>query len=230
MCPGLQAVVFDLDGTLIDTAADLHLVLTEVLAEESLEAPSLDVVRGLIGDGAKVLIERALVAVGVTPGANLVGRLFARFRARYAEEPCRASTLYPGCRELLVALESARLCLGLCTNKPQAATMGLLAALGVDRTFASVIGGDALPVRKPDPAHLAAVIAELDATAATTVMVGDSRNDVATAQGQSVPIILVSFGYTSVPARDLGAAAVIDHLLDLPGALEGLTRSGPLPS
>lgn len=230
MRPGLQAVVFDLDGTLADTAADLRLVLTEVLAEEGLEAPSLDVVRGMIGDGAKALIERALVAIGVAPEAGLVERLFARFRARYAEEPCRASTLYPGCRELLAALESAGLRLGLCTNKPQAATMGLLATLGVDDAFTSVIGGDVLPVRKPDPAHLAAVIAGLDATAATTAMVGDSRNDVATAQGLGVPVILVSFGYTSVPARDLGAAAVIDRLVDLPAALEGLTRSGPLPS
>jgi phosphoglycolate phosphatase len=177
-----------------------------------------------------VLIDRALIAIGAAPEYRLVERLFARFRARYAEEPCRASTLYPGCQDLLAALASAGLCLGLCTNKPQAATTGLLAALGVDGAFTSVIGGDALPVRKPDPAHLAAVIAGLDATPTTTVMVGDSRNDVATAKGLGVPVVLVSFGYTAVPARDLGAVAVVDRLVDLPAALEGLTRSGPLSS
>ena len=181
----------------------------------------------MIGDGARVLIERALAELGQPRDAGLVERLFARFRARYAEEPCRASSLYPGARELLGKLRAEGFRLGLCTNKPQAATLGLLRALGLDGCFGAVLGGDAVPARKPDPAHLAAVLAALGSTPGRSVMVGDSRNDLAAARGLGVPCVLVSFGYTPVPARDLGADAVIDRLADLPAVL---TAIGPLPS
>lgn len=226
MRDGLQALVFDLDGTLAETAGDLHLVLAEVLAGEGLTAPPLEAVRSMIGDGAKVLIERALTALGQVPDEALVARLFVRFRERYAQEPCRASALYPGAQQLLADLDARGLRLGLCTNKPQAATLGLLQALGIERCFRVVIGGDALPVRKPDPGHLDAVLRALDAVPARSVMVGDSRNDLLTARGLGVPCVLVSFGYTSVPAAALGADAVIDHLADLPAVL---TAGRPLP-
>ena len=233
MRDGLQALVFDLDGTLAETAGDLHLVLAEVLAGEGLTAPPLEAVRPMIGDGAKVLIERALTALGQVPDEALVARLFVRFRERYAQEPCRASALYPGAQQLLADLDARGLRLGLCTNKPQAATLGLLRALGIERCFRAVIGGDALPVRKPDPGHLDAVLRALDAVLraldavpARSVMVGDSRNDLLTARGLGVPCVLVSFGYTSVPAAALGADAVIDHLADLPAVL---TAGRPLP-
>ena len=216
------AVVFDLDGTLVETAGDLHLVLAEVLAERGLLAPGLAQVRAMIGDGARVLIERALAAIGADGDPALVAALFDRFRARYAQEPCRASSLYPGAIELLDQLAAAGRPLGLCTNKPQGATDGLLAALGIRDRFAAVLGGDALPVRKPDPGHLAAVLAAMAAPADRAVMVGDSRNDLVTARGLNVPCILVSFGYTDRPARELGADAVIDRLSDLPETLRRL--------
>jgi phosphoglycolate phosphatase len=219
---GITTLVFDLDGTLVETAADLHLVLEEVMAEEGLAAPPLAAVRGMIGDGAKVLIERALAAIGQPQDPALVERLFARFRARYAQEPCRASEPYPGARELLAELQERGMRMGLCTNKPQAATTGLLQALGMAGFFASAVGGDTLPVRKPDPGHLAAVLADLGVRPEAAVMVGDSRNDLLTARGLGVPCILVSFGYTTVPARELEPDAVIDHLADLPRALAGL--------
>lgn len=226
----LAAVVFDLDGTLVDTAADLHLVLQEVLASEGLETPALPAVRSMVGDGAKVLVERALAATGRDAEPALVDWLHSRFRARYAEEPCRASALYPGAVAVLQRLAMSGLRLGLCTNKPQQATLGLLAALGIGRYFAAVVGGDLLPARKPDPAHLAAVLAALDVPPAAALMVGDSRNDVLTARGLDMACVLVSFGYSTVAARELGADAVIDRLTDLPDVLAGLTGSRPVPS
>lgn len=211
------AVVFDLDGTLVDTAADIHAVLAEVLVEAGQPAPDAEAVRAMIGDGARVLIERAVAAVGADADIDALHR---RFTQRYAEVPCRHSVPYPGAVELLRGLSERGVRLGLCTNKPQAATMGLLAALGLDRAFDAVIGGDRLPgVRKPDARHLAAVLGELDVASGAAVMVGDSRNDLLTARALGVPCVLVSFGYTAVPARELGADAVVDRLDEVPEAL-----------
>ncbi len=227
MSDGIHALIFDLDGTLVETTGDLHLVLAEILAEAGLEAPSLPAVRGMIGDGARVLIERALVAIDRPAGPAAVDELFARFRERYAEVPCRRSEPYPGARDLLARQQAAGFRLGLCTNKPQGATDGLLRALDIDGYFDAVIGGDVLPgIRKPDPAHLAAVLDRLAVKPAAAVMVGDSRNDLLTARGLGIPCILVSFGYTDTPASELGADAVVDHLGEVPAALERLTTSG----
>lgn len=226
MSDGTHALIFDLDGTLVETAGDLHLVLAEILTESGLAAPSLPAVRGMIGDGARVLIERALAAIGRPSDPAAVEPLFSRFRERYAEVPCRRSEPYPGARELLAHLRAAGFRLGLCTNKPQGATDGLLRALDFDGYFDAVIGGDALPgIRKPDPAHLAAVLARLAVEPAAAVMIGDSRNDLLTARGLGVACILVSFGYTDTPASELGVDLVIDRLDEVPAALEQLRPS-----
>ncbi|MFZ1427211.1 MAG: phosphoglycolate phosphatase [Geminicoccaceae bacterium] len=227
MSDGINALIFDLDGTLVETAGDLHLVLAEILAEAGLEAPSLPAVRSMIGDGARVLIERALVALDQPAEPEAVDLLFSRFRERYAEVPCRRSEPYPGARDLLVRQRAAGFRLGLCTNKPQGATDGLLRALDIDGYFDAVIGGDALPgIRKPDPAHLAAVLDRLVVEPAAAIMIGDSRNDLLTARGLGIPCILVSFGYTDTPASELGADMVIDHLDEVPAALEQLRHNG----
>lgn len=225
MHDAVNAVVFDLDGTLVETAGDLHLVLVEILAERGLDAPPLDQVRGMIGDGARVLIQRALETIGAPHDAALIEALFDRFRARYAKEPCRASSLYPGAKELLGQLADKGIRLGMCTNKPQAATDGLLRTLGIADRFAAVIGGDAIQARKPNPQHLAAVIEAMGGSPDRSVMVGDSRNDLLTARGLDVRCILVSFGYTDTPARELGADAVVDDLHDVPAAIDSLMPS-----
>lgn len=217
-----QAVVFDLDGTLVETAADLHLVLAEILAEAGLQAPSPAAVRAMIGDGARMLVRRALAAIGHPFTPPELDRLYDRFRERYAEEPCRASRAYPGAVELLQALRAGGVRLGLCTNKPQAATLGLMAALDLLEPFSAVVGGDITAMRKPDPGHLAATLDVLGVPPRDAVMVGDSRNDLLTARGLGVPCVLVSFGYSNVDPRELGADAVIDRLGDLPAALSTL--------
>ena len=226
MPDGIRALVFDLDGTLVETAADLHLVLAEVLAETGYEAPSLPAVRAMIGDGARVLIERALAALGAPAEPSVVDRLFDRFRDRYAEVPCRLSEPYPFAAELLAQQRVAGYRLGLCTNKPQGATDGLLRALGFDGLFDAVIGGDVLPgIRKPHPGHLAAVLERLGVPPQAAVMIGDSGNDLRTARALEIPCILVSFGYTDVPARELGADIVVDRLDAVPAALAKLRAS-----
>ena len=214
-------MVFDLDGTLIDTAADIHAVLAEVLLEAGHEAPDLAAVRAMIGDGARVLIERAVAHVGARAEAD---DLLRRFTQRYAEVPCRHSRPYTGAGALLAELRARGVRLGLCTNKPQSPTLALLAVLGLADAFDAVVGGDVLPgVRKPDPAHLTAVLSALGVTPTRAVMVGDSRNDLLAARGAGMPCVLVSFGYTAIPAHELGAEAVVADLADLPEHVFRLT-------
>ena len=215
-----RAVVFDLDGTLVETAADIHAVLAEVLAEAGLTGPTLPAVRGMIGDGARALVERALAALGHGADPDV---LYHRFTERYAEVPCRHSTPFAGAADLLAALRRNGWRVGLCTNKPHAPTLGLLRALALETAIDAVVGGDCLPgIRKPDPGHLAAVLAQLEAPPSAAIMVGDSRNDLLTARALAMPCILVSFGYTPVPARELGADAVVDSLREVPAAMARL--------
>ena len=142
----------------------------------------------MIGDGARVLIERALAALGAPADPPAVDRLFDRFRDRYAEVPCRLSEPYPFAAELLAQQRAAGYRLGLCTNKPQGATDGLLRALGFDGLFDAVIGGDVLPgIRKPHPGHLAAVLERLGVPPQAAVMIGDSGNDLRTARALEIP-------------------------------------------
>lgn len=222
----LQAVVFDLDGTLVETAPDLHLVLSEVMAEEGLPAPPLDALRTMIGDGARALVTRGFAAAGAPLAEADLDRLYARFLALYVARPCRASTLYPGALDVLAALRARGLGLGVCTNKPQRPSELLLDALGIAGMIDCVVGGDVLPVRKPHPDHLRAVVEALGAAPAASVMVGDSRNDLAAARALGVPCVLMSFGYTAVPARELGAEGVVDSFAALPAALEALRPPG----
>ncbi len=218
------AVVFDLDGTLIDSAPDLHALVNEMLAELGRPGLTLAELRPMIGDGARALLERGLRASGGVPPRLDLDALFAEFLRRYTKMPVRSGQVYAGVTLMLAELATAGVRLGICTNKPQAPTDRLLAGLGLDRFFAAVIGGDALPVRKPDAGHLRAVLARLGVDGGRAAMVGDSRTDLLTARAAGVPCVLVSFGYTPVPARELGPDRVIDDMAELGAALASLGR------
>ncbi len=221
----VRAIVFDLDGTLVETAPDLHAVLAELLESEGLRAPPLAVVRGMIGDGARALIRRAHAWQDRAIDETELERLYRRFLDRYTAEPARWSRPYAGVPEVLRSLRDRGHRLGVCTNKPQLPSERLLAAVGLAPLLDTIVGGDILPVRKPDPAHLAATLEALGARPETAVMVGDSANDLAVARGLGVPCVLVSFGYSTPPARELGANRLIDRFDELEAVLDELAGS-----
>ena len=227
MRPPFQAVVFDLDGTLIDTAPDLHAHLNAMLGELGRPLLDLEEIRPMIGDGARMLLKRGLEASGGLPDGKDLEMLFAEFLERYTAEPARLGSVYEGVIEALEKLAGKGVRLGMCTNKPQAPTDRLLDAMGLKRFFPVVLGGDVLPVRKPDAGHIRAVLDRLGANGRSAVMVGDSGNDVQAARAAAIPCVLVSFGYTQIPARELGADLVIDKMSELAAALAALAASRP---
>lgn len=218
----LRAAVFDLDGTLVETAPDLHRVLAMLCAEEGIAAPSIESLRAMVGDGARVLLSRAFAAAGVELPEERHEALYARFLELYVATPAVDSWVYQGVVEALEELRTQGWRLGVCTNKPQLPSDLLLQQLGLAPFFGSILGGDALPVRKPDPAHLGGVVAALGSVPGRTIMVGDSRNDLLAARGLGCRCILVSFGYTTVPAAELGADRVIDSFAELTAAIASL--------
>lgn len=220
-----DAVVFDLDGTLVDTAPDLRAHVNDVLRELGRPGLDLDSVRTMVGDGARTLLRRGLEASGGIPEAVDLDALYRRFLQGYTADPVRDSAVHDGVVAVLDGLLAAGVRLGVCTNKPQAPTDRLLSALGLERFFRAIVGGDILPVRKPDPGHLAAVLERLGALPSRAAMVGDSAHDVGAARALGLPCILVSFGYTAVPAHALGGDRLIDHFAELPAALQSLAAT-----
>jgi phosphoglycolate phosphatase len=229
---GMRAVVFDLDGTLVDSAPDLVVAMNKLLGEEGRRAIDLDQMKTLIGEGSRRAVEKALALTGGVPAGDLrvgisddrlLDGLTGRYLAHYAGHTAERSRLYPGTIETLAALKAGGWSLGVCTNKPQAASLEMLAAFGLDGFMRAVVGGDAIAgIRKPDPRHLLAVLDRLGVAPADAVMVGDSQHDVKAARGLGVPVLAVTFGYSAIPAEALGADAVIAGFQELPGALERL--------
>lgn len=214
----IRAVVFDLDGTLVDSAPDLRVAVNRMLAEHGRRALDLDEVIGMIGDGATKLVERALAAGG-GPAGDLAAHT-RRFLDLYEGNAADATRPYDGVPETLAALRGAGVVLGVCTNKPEKATLEVLRDLDLARWFTAVVGGDSLDgVRKPDPRALLAAVARLGTSPDHAVMVGDNANDVGAARAAGIPVIVRAGGYSRTPAAELGADAVIDAFADLPAAL-----------
>jgi phosphoglycolate phosphatase len=215
-----NALIFDLDGTLVDSLPDLAAALAATLREIGAPALSSAAVRGMIGDGTPALVARALAARGLP--ASLLDERLARFMALYEAAPVARSRPYPGVTETLAALRGDGRRLAVCTNKPQQAALAVLRGLALDGFFAAVVGGDVLAVKKPDPAHLRAAIAALGAAQGEAVMIGDNEHDVAMAKAAGVPVILVRYGYHRVPLETLAADLQIDAFSELPDALARL--------
>lgn len=217
-------VVFDLDGTLVDSAPDILTAMNRLLAGEQRRPLGLDEMKTMIGEGSRRAVEKALAATGKVPEREALDGLTARYVALYSARVAVETRPFPGTETALAGLAAAGCALGICTNKPRLATLELLAALGLARYFGAVTGGDDIPgVRKPDPKHLLHVLDQLGRSAAEAVMVGDSEHDIAAAKGLGVPAIAVGWGYSRVPAAALGADAVIGRFEDLPAALARLS-------
>ncbi|TFI59216.1 phosphoglycolate phosphatase [Sphingomonas parva] len=212
-------VVFDLDGTLADTAPDLAGALAHMLSRLGRPELTLDAVRTMIGNGVRALVRRALRATG---GADeiLEEEGHALFLAHYGAHLCIGTKPYPGTEQALDALAESGAALAVCTNKPEAFARALIAQLGWESRFAAIVGGDSLAARKPDPAPLHEAIAR--AGGGRAVLVGDSVTDAATARAAGVPFVVVRFGYSDRPVEDLGADAVVDSFAGLTDALADL--------
>lgn len=225
--PPFRAVVFDLDGTLVDTLPDILPALNRLLTEEGRRAVKYEEGRRMMGHGSRKMIERAWAATGPRADENAIDRYCDRFLEYYLAAPAEFSAPYPGALDALQSLSTDGAVLGVCTNKPHEVTLKLLEALSLLPCFAAVLGGDALPVRKPDAGHLLAVLERMGAARDSAAMVGDSEIDVATARNAGVPVVVVDFGYSVLAPAELGADATISHLDELGAVLAaGLTPQG----
>jgi len=213
--PKLQAVVFDLDGTLADTAADIREALARALASEGLPPVDLASVRLMIGGGPRLLVERALDRLGVADNGDRVAQLTDLFHSEYIAQRNRMSRLFTGVVEGLQRMKSAGLKLGICSNKPDDLCRLLVDSFDLHDKVDVVLGSGAGLPRKPDPAPLLHVIERLGATPETTLYVGDSETDVKVARAADVRVALVSYGYTLRPASQLGADGVVDSIIEL---------------
>jgi len=214
------ALIFDLDGTLVDSLPDLAAALATTWREIGAPALPREQVRTMIGDGTSALVARALAASRLPP--TMLDEALARFLALYEAAPVTFSRPYPGVKQTLAALRADGRGLAVCTNKPQRLTMAVLRGVDLDGFFAAVVGGDALAVKKPDPAHLLAASRALGASADDSVMIGDNEHDVAAAKAAGIPVILVRYGYHRVPLDGLAADIRIDAFSELPDAIARL--------
>ncbi len=219
-------IVFDLDGTLVESAPDLVSTLNVLLAREGLAPLPLARARDMIGQGAKALLAKGFAAEGQILREPRLSTLFEAFIAHYRDHIADASHAFPGVEAALTSLAEAGAKLAVCTNKRTDLSVALLSALGLADRFAAIVGPDSAGAAKPEPRHLLAAIEQAGGRPDRAIMVGDSVSDAGAARGAGVPLILVSFGYTPVPAADLGADVLIDHFDEL---VEACRRLAPPP-
>jgi phosphoglycolate phosphatase len=219
-----ETIVFDLDGTLVDTAPDLTAALNAVMHSLGRPQVPLEDVRHMVGRGARYLIERAMERTGAAASDNEIRDLVQRFIAHYDANIAVASRPFEHAETVVTGLRDRGHKLGICTNKPEALSFKLMNELQLRALFPVILGADSRPYKKPDPRHLFDTIEGLGGSPESAVLIGDSETDVKTARAANVPVIVVSFGYTEIPPHDLGADAVIDHFDALEQALKGLAR------
>ena len=219
-----QALIFDLDGTLIDSAPDVRASINRVLAGLGRRELTLEETKDMIGWGGRVLAEKALAKTGEPGTPKDIDRTLEAFLATYADHPAENTTVFPGAIEALEGLKAAGVKMGICTNKPTATTLPVLEAMGLTPYFDVVSCGDDVPHKKPDGRHVLLCAEQLGATAGTAIMVGDSENDINAAIDAGVRSVCVTFGYAHVPLNEIGADALIDHFDDLAQALDDISK------
>jgi phosphoglycolate phosphatase len=213
-------LVFDLDGTLLDTAPDLLAALNAVLAEDGLPPMTRALLSRRFGHGARALIVEAYRLSGrSTPDGTALERMIDGFLGHYSQRIAMETQPFPGAREAMDRLEPFGVRFAVCTNKRVGMAVPLLDALGFSGRFDAILGGDSLPVRKPDPGHLLGTIAAAGGRPEAAVLVGDSDADVHAARAAGVPVVGVTFGYSPDPMDVLGPDAAIDSFDELDVAL-----------
>ncbi|HTK79305.1 MAG TPA: phosphoglycolate phosphatase [Rhizomicrobium sp.] len=218
----MPVLLFDLDGTLVDTAPDIRRALNAVLASQGRESIGSQSLREMVGFGARSLIQQAMAATGEPVTAEHLPGLVDRFIAEYHAHVADKSRPYPLVGETLRALLAEDARMAVLTNKPHELAVALLDALDLTKYFSVVHGAGRLSYSKPDPRVVQHVLEALGNANARATMIGDSATDVATARAANITVILVSYGYTPEPAHTLGADIVVDSFADIPPAIRGL--------
>ena len=222
-----RAVVFDLDGTLVDTAPDLVGALNDLLEVLKLPPVTVEQGRAASGRGGRSLIQLGHEAAGVPLSEERIMELYPRYLEHYAHRYAEDSAPYPGVVELLDHLAAEGWRLGICTNKPERFAEGLMRSLGLRERFGALVGADTLPVRKPDPRPLFETLERLGVAADRAVMLGDTETDLKTARAAGLPVALASFGYAPDPVTIYAPDAVYHHYDETPaliGRLWALNR------
>ena len=215
-------IVYDLDGTLADTAEDLVATLNYLLGREGLAPLKVETAGSLLGAGARALIARGFAASGETLDPQTLEALFADYLAHYSEHIDVHTRLYPGVNKALATFARAGWRQAVCTNKLESPAKLLIAKLGIAERFAFICGQDTFGVGKPDAKPLLGTIAASAGVRKHAIMVGDSDTDIKTARAAGVPIIAVDFGYADVPVKELGPDRVISHFDQLLEACDAL--------
>jgi phosphoglycolate phosphatase len=218
----MLTIVFDLDGTLIDTAPDLIDTLNLILAREGLPSVPFEAARNMIGGGAKGMIERALAAEGRSGSAIAMERLYSAFIAHYAAHIADRSRPFPQLEATLDRLAVAGNRLAVCTNKLEWLSKRLLTALQLAERFAAICGQDTFGMQKPDPEVLRLTVLAAGGEPAQAIMVGDSKTDIHTARNANVPVVAVDFGYSDVPIASFQPDRIISSFTELPAAISEL--------
>ncbi|USG63231.1 phosphoglycolate phosphatase [Sneathiella marina] len=218
-------VLFDLDGTLVDSAPDLHGALNHSLTRAGRDLIDIAQVRHMVGQGARVLLERGLTATGGMPSAEIFEELVEEFFDYYEDHLIDHSVPYEGVVTSLELFKKAGVTMGVCTNKPMRFAVPLLQQMGLSKFFTATTGGDSFEVRKPDAGHINGTLEEMNFTKGTALMVGDSDSDISAARNAGIPSIAVTFGYTEIPVSDLNPTHIIDHFDELYPLVTKITRS-----
>ena len=219
----VPTIVFDLDGTLIDTAPDLVDTLNVVFAREGWRPVPYETARNLIGGGARGMIARGIAADGISVAPEKVEQLFTDFIAHYTEHIADRSRPFPGLSDALDTLASAGCRFAVCTNKLERLSLLLLKRLKLADRFAVICGQDTFGMQKPDPEVLRRTVAAAGGSLTHAIMIGDSLTDIRTARAAGIPVIAVDFGYSEHPVSELGPDRIISHFAQLRSAIAAIS-------
>ena len=217
-----RTIVFDLDGTLIDTAPDLVDTLNVVFAREGLPPVPYETARNLIGGGARTMIARGIEAEGIVATPARIEQLFADFIAHYSDHLADRSRAFPGLTEALDSLAADGCRFAVCTNKLERLSVMLLERLNLAERFAAICGQDTFGIQKPDPEVLRRTVAAAGGTLEHAIMIGDSATDIRTARAAGIPVIAVDFGYSVRPVSEFGPDLIISHFSQLRSAIAAI--------
>ena len=219
-----KSIIFDLDGTLIDSVPAIRKTLNNIFSSEAGGELAIDEVKTLVGFGAKWMIAEVIKRKNIATSPNKFDELMARYYEEYLQVSDQFTEVYDGVVDVLNDLKKLKIKMGVCTNKPGTTTLAVLESLQLSKFFDAIVTEDDVEHRKPDPRHLFHTIKAIDSDPLDTVFVGDSETDMETARRAGVKSIFVTYGYCHVPFSEIRAAQFIEHFSDLPEALAKTMR------